>query len=43
MILDDPFVNLDDDKLEQGKKMLSRLSGEYQTIYFTCHESRVVE
>ena len=43
LILDDPFVNLDDDKLEQGKKMLSRLSGEYQTIYFTCHESRVVE
>lgn len=43
LLLDDPFVNLDDDKLIQGKQMLEELAREYQTIYFTCHESRVVE
>lgn len=43
LLLDDPFVNLDDSKLRQGKMLLQRLAEEYQTIYFTCHESRSVE
>lgn len=40
LILDDPFVNLDDDKLAQSKQLLIALEKDYQAIYFTCHESR---
>lgn len=40
LILDDPFVNLDDEKIEHGKQLLIALEKEYQAIYFTCHESR---
>ncbi len=40
LILDDPFVNLDDAKVEAGKRLLAAVSEEYQTIYFTCHQSR---
>ncbi|WP_455719304.1 ATP-binding protein [Agathobacter sp.] len=40
LILDDPFVNLDDEKLARGKQMLIALEREYQVIYFTCHGSR---
>ncbi len=40
LILDDPFVNLDDEKLARGKELLIALEQEYQAIYFTCHESR---
>lgn len=40
IILDDPFVNLDDEKLEGGISLLKEISKEYQVIYFTCHESR---
>ena len=40
LVLDDPFVNLDDDKLARGKELLIALEKEYQAIYFTCHESR---
>ena len=40
LILDDPFVNLDDEKLSHGKQLLIALEKEYQAIYFTCHESR---
>lgn len=40
LILDDPFVNLDDEKLSHGKQLLIALEKDYQAIYFTCHESR---
>jgi len=40
LILDDPFVNLDKNKMEAGLKLLNEISEEYQVIYFTCHESR---
>ena len=40
VVLDDPFVNLDDDKIEGGLKLLKDVSKEYQVIYFTCHNSR---
>lgn len=40
IIFDDPFVNLDDDKINGGLNFLSCVSEEYQVIYFTCHESR---
>ena len=40
LVLDDPFVNLDKDKIEQGLTFLEKLSKKYQILYFTCHESR---
>lgn len=40
LILDDPFVNLDKKKVEEGNKLLLSVAKEYQVIYFTCHDSR---
>lgn len=40
IILDDPFVNLDESKIKNAINLLDRLSKEYQIIYFICHESR---
>ena len=40
LILDDPFVNLDKEKVEAGNKLLVEVGKEYQVIYFTCHDSR---
>ena len=40
VILDDPFVNLDDKKLENMIGSLKELSKKYQIIYMTCSNSR---
>ena len=40
LILDDPFVNLDQEKVEAGNELLKEVAREYQVIYFTCHDSR---
>lgn len=40
LLLDDPFVNLDMEKLDGGMELLRSVSNEYQMIYFTCHNSR---
>ena len=40
LILDDPFVNLDAEKVEAGNALLKEVAEEYQVIYFTCHNSR---
>ena len=40
LILDDPFVNLDKEKVEAGNQLLVSVGEEYQVIYFTCHDSR---
>ncbi len=40
LILDDPFVNLDQEKVEAGNELLREVAEEYQVIYFTCHDSR---
>ncbi len=40
LILDDPFVNLDEEKTKHGMELLEKVAEEYQTIYFTCHRSR---
>lgn len=40
LILDDPFVNLDQDKVTAGNELLLEVAKEYQVIYFTCHDSR---
>lgn len=40
VILDDPFVNLDEEKLDKALKLIKSLSDEYQIIYLICHQSR---
>lgn len=40
LILDDPFVNLDQEKVAAGNELLREVAEEYQVIYFTCHDSR---
>lgn len=42
IVFDDPFVNLDKDKLEGALQLLKEIAKEYQVIYFTCHESRKI-
>ena len=42
IILDDPFVSFDDEKLRLGKKIIKDISSKYQIIYFTCHKSRQI-
>ena len=41
IVLDDPFINLDEDKIERGVALLREIAKERQIIYFTCHESRM--
>ncbi len=43
IVLDDPFANLDEQKLAGGLEFLADISKEYQVIYFTCHKDRVGE
>ena len=43
IILDDPFESLDEDKLLKAKKLIKELSNEWQIVYFTCHNSRVIQ
>ena len=40
LIFDDPFVNLDKEKIEKALDLINKVSKEFQIIYFTCHESR---
>lgn len=42
IILDDPFYNLDEQKLYGTKSLIKELSKEYQILYMICHESRGV-
>lgn len=40
LVLDDPFVNLDQEKMESAKRLLMQMAEEYQVMYFTCHQMR---
>lgn len=40
LIMDDPFVNLDDSKLKNVREFLKVLAEKYQILYFTCSNSR---
>lgn len=40
LIMDDPFTNLDDAKIQAAKRFLETVSGKYQIIYFTCSRAR---
>ena len=41
LILDDPFTNLDDKKIKESLKLLHKIADQRQTVYFTCHDSRL--
>ncbi|MGM9942096.1 MAG: AAA family ATPase [Bulleidia sp.] len=43
LVLDDPFVNLDDQKLTCAGKFVNEIAGEHQVIYLTCHSGRKLE
>lgn len=40
LLLDDPFVNLDDDKTARVKALIKTLSSKFQIIYLTCKKDR---
>lgn len=40
LILDDPFVNLDKDKIDNALNIVKEVAEDKQVIYFTCHNSR---
>ena len=40
IILDDPFVNLDERRLTAAKQLLASLAGKYQILYLVCHAER---
>ncbi len=41
LILDDPFVNLDEEKMANSLKLIKEISKNFQIIYFACHNSRI--
>ena len=40
LLFDDPFVNLDDQKLTCARDFLTRIAENYQIIYLTCQNAR---
>lgn len=42
ILLDDPFVNLDQKKIDGAKKFIEHVAENYQVIYLTCHPSRTI-
>lgn len=40
IVLDDPFVNMDESKITNAKQFLQKLANECQIVYFSCHSSR---
>lgn len=40
LLLDDPFVNLDEDHIASARAMLDRLAPECQILYLVCHAGR---
>ena len=43
IILDDPFIAFDDEKLERAKSTLKTIGKTKQILYFTCARSRVID
>ncbi len=41
LVLDDPFVNLDKEKVTRATAFLKEAAKQYQILYLVCHESRV--
>ena len=42
LVLDDPFVALDEKNLKSALNLLKEASKQFQIIYLTCHESRMI-
>ncbi len=42
VLLDDPFINLDDERLERALQFVDTLSQDRQIVYFTCNTSRML-
>ena len=42
IVLDDPFVNLDDSNLEVAKNLIAKLAERFQIVLLTCHKSRKI-
>lgn len=42
IILDDPFAGMDEAKLAGTRRLLATVSQQYQILYMTCHESRIM-
>lgn len=40
LILDDPFVNLDDKYTKRAREMLDKIAQDHQVIYLVCNSSR---
>lgn len=40
LILDDPFVNLDDKHTKRAREMLDKIAQDYQVVYLVCNTSR---
>lgn len=40
LVMDDPFVNMDDEKVQESLRYLEKISSQYQVIYFTCSDVR---
>ena len=41
VVLDDPFVNLDESKTSKALEIMNEFAKRYQVIYFSCNSSRV--
>ena len=39
-ILDDPFVNLDDEHTKRALEMLDKIAEDHQVVYLVCNTSR---
>lgn len=42
IVMDDPFVHLDETHMERTKALMNKLAKDRQIIYFCCHESRKI-
>ena len=40
LILDDPFVNLDEKKMKDAHNILEEIANRYQIIHLICHQNR---
>lgn len=43
LILDDPFVNLDTERLDKALELLNVMAASKQLVYFVCHPIRAVD
>ena len=43
IILDDPLVNFDADRIKSTLDLFKKMQNEYQILYFVCHDSRGFE